>query len=237
MNAAWLAWLSPALDVAVLIGLAVTWWQLRRDPSAAWQAYEARLRELQEQLRLLVVQAEGEARDLDRRLAARAEQLEALAESAGVTGAAQPVSRAGELGPLPFAAASSERSGATSARLRATQVPAGVGAYAGGAVASVGASASAAASGTAAAATTATAARDDAAGSELSLAQRVQQLAAARTPIAEIARRLSLPVAEARVLAGLTTGGLASAARASEPSVRPGVATPAAAAVTRELGS
>jgi hypothetical protein len=61
----------------------------------------------------------------------------------------------------------------------------------------------------------------------MSLAERVQQLAATRTPIAEIARRLSLPIAEARVLAGLTTGGLTSDG-APEASRR---ATPAHAAV------
>ena len=76
-----LAWSGPALDALVLIGLAVTWVQLRRDPTVAWHEYEERLRELQESLRLLVVQAEGEARDLDRRLAAHAEQLGGLADS------------------------------------------------------------------------------------------------------------------------------------------------------------
>ena len=60
-----LAWSGPALDALVLLGLAATWWQLRRDPTAAWREYEARLRELQESLRLLVLQAEGEARDLE----------------------------------------------------------------------------------------------------------------------------------------------------------------------------
>ena len=77
-----LAWGSPALDVVVILGLAATLWQLRRDPTAAWREYEERLREMQENLRLLVLQAEGEARDLDRRLAAHAEQLQSLAGAA-----------------------------------------------------------------------------------------------------------------------------------------------------------
>jgi len=147
---AMLVWAGPALDVLVLIGLGMTWWQLRSDPSAAWSAYEVKLRELQEGLRLLVVQAEGEARDLDKRLAAHAEQLRGLADSS-----------------IPPPAA---RRAATPAAPEPASAPAAP---------------------------------------APSLAERVQQLAAARTPIAEIARRLSLPVAEARVLAGLTTGGAA----------------------------
>jgi hypothetical protein len=144
-------WVGPLLDVAVLAAVGVVLWQLRRDPSAAWSAQEARLRELHEGLRLLVVQAEGEARELDRRLAAHAQQLTTSGDAASV---------------------------ASPARRKA---------------ASPGKAAS----------------PSDPAPAPASLAERVQQLAAARTPIAEIARRLSLPVAEARVLAGLTTGAAA----------------------------
>jgi hypothetical protein len=142
-----LVWMGPALDALVIVGLGIISWQLRRDPGAAWNAYEAKLRELQEGLRLLVMQAEGEARELDKRLAAHAEQLRALAE-------------------IPSPAPAARRAGAPGAGEPVTP-PAP------------------------------------------SLAERVQQLAAARTPIAEIARRLALPIAEARVLAGLTTGGAA----------------------------
>ncbi|MBM4265689.1 MAG: hypothetical protein FJ144_03575 [Deltaproteobacteria bacterium] len=67
-------------DVAVIVALAVVLWRFRGDPTKAWSEYEARLRELQENLRLLVAQAEGEARALDKRLAAYAEQLDRAAE-------------------------------------------------------------------------------------------------------------------------------------------------------------
>jgi len=152
---AMLAWGGPVLDGLVVLGLGVTLWLLRRDPSAAWQAYEVKLREMQESLRLLVLQAEGEARELDKRLAAHAEQMQALSESSSAAGGRMRASAGEERPPPPTP----------------------------------------------------------------SLAERVQQLAAARTPIAEIARRLSLPIAEARVLAGLTTGGAAyaSAVGASRP--------------------
>lgn len=190
-----LAWSGPALDALVLIGLAATWLQLRRDPTVAWREYEARLRELQESLRLLVVQAEGEARDLDRRLAAHAEQLAGLADSPAeaptktaraakdkprVTDEERLAPRASDDEPRLAPRASDDEP-------RLTPLAAAM----------------------AAAATVPTppplpSARKP----EASLAERVQQLAAAQTPIAEIARRLSLPIAEARVLAGLTTGGL-----------------------------
>lgn len=148
-----LGWSAPALDLAGLAALVTVLWQLRRDPTAAWRDYEAKLRELQESLRLLVLQAEGEARELDRRLAAHADELRVLHDA----GAASAPATASEV-----------------ARSESRPVNADV--------------------------------------PVVSLAERVQQLAAARTPIAEIARRLSLPVAEARVLAGLTTGGIAFAA-------------------------
>lgn len=157
-----LGWASgPALDVAVLAALGAVLWQLRRDPTAAWRDYETRLRELQESLRLLVLQAEGEARELDRRLAAHADELRALRDDAPASPGAAPQ--------------------AAPARPYASAV------------------------------------QDAPAAPVASLAERVQQLAAARTPIAEIARRLSLPVAEARVLAGLTTGGLAFATPGATP--------------------
>src|SRR5690606_19848907 len=75
-----LPWVGPLLDVIVLGALAAIGWRLRRDPSVAWQACEAKLREAQEGLKLLVLQAEGEARELDRRLAAHAAQIEAASE-------------------------------------------------------------------------------------------------------------------------------------------------------------
>lgn len=200
-----LAWAGPILDVAVVLGLAATWWQLRRDPTVAWHEYEQRLRELQESLRLLVVQAEGEARELDRRLAAHAEELGGLtserprgrdgaasdrvAARAGKSPAGPPVkpSRGGDeplITPLAAAMAAAATAPVTSAKTSAPAAP-------------------------------------DAPAPAASLAERVQQLAAVHTPIAEIARRLSLPIAEARVLAGLTTGGLGFGA---SPPAAPGKA-------------
>lgn len=178
-----LAWSGPALDALVLIGLAVTWVQLRRDPTVAWHEYEERLRELQESLRLLVVQAEGEARDLDRRLAAHAEQLGGLADSP----ADAPAKAARVQRDKPRVTDEERRHAPREDEPRMTPLAAAM-----------------AATATAPTPPPLPSARKP----EASLAERVQQLAAAQTPIAEIARRLSLPIAEARVLAGLTTGGL-----------------------------
>lgn len=157
-----LGWSGPVLDLAGLAALGAVLWQLRRDPTAAWREYEGKLRELQENLRLLVLQAEGEARELDRRLAAHADELRTL-RGEGAAAASMPPTVTGE--------------------------PAG---------------------------------GSPSATPAMSLAERVQQLAAARTPITEIARRLSLPVAEARVLAGLTTGGLAYGATPAGTRSTPG---------------
>ncbi len=175
-----LGWSGPALDLAGLVALGAVLWQLRRDPTAQWRDYEAKLRELQESLRLLVLQAEGEARELDRKLAAHADELRTLRDDAPAAPVAGPKA--------------------------------------------------------AAASTYANAVNEAPAAPVASLAERVQQLAAARTPIAEIARRLSLPVAEARVLAGLTTGGLAFAPPGATPrpareakSTEQGAATPGVA--------
>ncbi|MEW6271331.1 MAG: hypothetical protein AB1689_18780, partial [Thermodesulfobacteriota bacterium] len=68
------AWSGIVVDgalVALLVGILV---RLRRDPGEGLAATEARLRELHDGLRLLVTQAQGEARELDRRLAERAER-------------------------------------------------------------------------------------------------------------------------------------------------------------------
>jgi len=183
-----LGWSGPALDVAGLVALGVVLWQLRQDPTAAWQEYESRLRELQESLRLLVLQAEGEARELDGKLAARADELRALHDG--------PTAATGG-GP-----AASARSVERAVRARAQ---------------SFGGAATEAGSPPSGSDTTGSAGANVPATAAASLAERVQQLAAARTPVAEIARRLSLSVAEARVLAGLTTGGLAYAAAAARP--------------------
>jgi hypothetical protein len=190
-----LAWSGPALDALVLIGLAVTWFQLRHDPTVAWREYEERLRELQESLRLLVLQAEGEARDLDRRLAAHAEHLGEMSSERGAKSTPK------DSRPRVTDEAPSTIPHAADDEPRITPLAAAV-------------------------AATATVPPPPAPKkSAPSLAERVQQLAAAQTPIAEIARRLSLPIAEARVLAGLTTGGLGFG-----PAPAPGAAPTARAA-------
>jgi hypothetical protein len=199
-----LAWAGPGLDVAVLLGLAATWWQLRRDPTVAWRDYEDRLRELQESLRLLVVQAEGEARDLDRRLAAHAEQLGDLTSERETIRPARPAERLAKSERAPKEApkkdAPKERPRPAEDEPRITPLAAAM----------------------AATATVTPPPPLPLAAAQIqppSLAERVQQLAAAQTPIAEIARKLSLPIAEARVLAGLTTGslGLGAGSAASAP--------------------
>lgn len=202
--------LGPILDAAVVIGLAATWLQLRRDPTVAWREYEERLRELQESLRLLVVQAEGEARDLDRRLAARAEQLGEL------TASERGRARDGAAAERPAERAAKSPRAPKDAPRPAEDEPR---------ITPLAAAMAAAATATASASAAAPAARPQptAPVPSASLAERVQQLAAAQTPISEIARRLSLPIAEARVLAGLTTGGLGfGAAAPAAPGKAPG---------------
>ena len=71
MMATVVTWMGPGLDAAVLLLLAVLVWRLGRDPGAAWAEREARLRTIFDDLRALVAQSEGLARDLDERLAGR----------------------------------------------------------------------------------------------------------------------------------------------------------------------
>jgi hypothetical protein len=220
-----LAWAGPGLDVAVLLGLAATWWQLRRDPTVAWRAYEERLRELQESLRLLVMQAEGEARDLDRRLAAHAEQLGELTSEhetsrpAAASGreTARPAAASERETPRPAASSEREtRAARPSERAAKTERPPREQPRPAEDEPRITPLAAA----MAAAATIGTPPPLPVAPIQPpSLAERVQQLASAQTPIAEIARKLSLPIAEARVLAGLTTGslGLGAGAGAATP--------------------
>jgi hypothetical protein len=73
-----LIWVAPALDVAVVALLAAVLWQLRRDPTAAFDARERRLGEILEELRVLVAQSDGVARELDGALASREQALRAL---------------------------------------------------------------------------------------------------------------------------------------------------------------
>jgi len=73
-----MTWVGPCLDVAVVGLLAAVLWRLGRDPVAAWGEREARLQTIFEELRGLVAQSEGLARDLDEKLAERERRLRAL---------------------------------------------------------------------------------------------------------------------------------------------------------------
>lgn len=73
-----MTWIGPALDVAAVALLAAVLWRLGRDPSAAWSEREMRLQTIFDDLRGLVAQSEGLARDLDDKLAGREMRLRAL---------------------------------------------------------------------------------------------------------------------------------------------------------------
>lgn len=76
---------GPTLDVAAVALLAAVLWRLGRDPGAAWAEREARLQTIFDDLRTLVAQSEGLARDLDGKLAGREERLKALLAEAEST--------------------------------------------------------------------------------------------------------------------------------------------------------
>lgn len=80
-----MTWVGPALDVAAVALLAAVLWRLGRDPGAAWAEREARLQTIFDDLRTLVAQSEGLARDLDGKLAGREERLKALLAEAETT--------------------------------------------------------------------------------------------------------------------------------------------------------
>jgi hypothetical protein len=80
-----MAWTGPTVDVAAVVLLAAVLWRLGRDPGAAWGEREARLQTIFDDLRTLVAQSEGLARDLDGKLAGREERLQALLAEARTT--------------------------------------------------------------------------------------------------------------------------------------------------------
>jgi hypothetical protein len=92
------------LDAVAITLLAALLWRLRRDPTAAWQAHEERLRQLFESLRLLAAQSEGVARDLDGALGAHEERLRTLLADARRSAA--PAARAAEVVTRPAETAS-----------------------------------------------------------------------------------------------------------------------------------
>jgi hypothetical protein len=91
MMATMMIWVGPVLDVLAVALLTAVVWRLGRDP----EAREARLQAIFDDLRTLVAQSEGLARDLDGKLAAREERLQALlSEARAVTSAARTVAAA-----------------------------------------------------------------------------------------------------------------------------------------------
>jgi hypothetical protein len=87
MMGAVMTWVGPTLDAVVVVLLAAVLWRLGREPAAAWSACEARLQTIFDDLRTLVAQSEGLARELDGTLVGHAERLRALlAEAQAVTG-------------------------------------------------------------------------------------------------------------------------------------------------------
>lgn len=80
-----MTWAGPTLDVLVVALLAALLWRLGREPGAAWGEREARLRAIFDDLRTLVAQSEGLARDFDHTLAGREERLRALLAEAQTT--------------------------------------------------------------------------------------------------------------------------------------------------------
>ena len=90
-----LTWVGPGLDLLAVALLGAVLWRLGSDPAAAWGAREERLRAIFGELRGLVAQSEGLARELDAKLATREERLRALlAELASALPAAR--ARGGE---------------------------------------------------------------------------------------------------------------------------------------------
>jgi hypothetical protein len=111
-----MTWIGPVLDVVAVVLLTAVLWRLGRDPGAAstaWGEREARLQTIFDDLRALVAQSEGLARDLDAKLAVREERLQAL------LGAAEAATRAETAASTRGAAAADA---AAAAPLRANRV-------------------------------------------------------------------------------------------------------------------
>ena len=71
-----------AIDVILIVLVGILMHRLMRDPTRIWQEREERLREIYAALRLLVSQAEGQARTLDEALAKQAQRLRELVDEA-----------------------------------------------------------------------------------------------------------------------------------------------------------
>ncbi len=84
-----MTWIGPVLDVATAALLGLVLWRLGREPGSGWSERETRLQAIFADLRALVAQSEGLARDLDDKLAGRETRLTALlAEAQAMLGGA-----------------------------------------------------------------------------------------------------------------------------------------------------
>lgn len=169
-----LSWAGPTLDLAALALCAAVLWRLGRDPGAGWAEREARLQAIFDDLRGLVAQSEGLARDLDEKLAGRETRLRALlgeAQSALAEGGVEP--------------GSARRAQRSEERVPAPQ-----------AKPAVAPAANAAAAGTRPAPATAAADAEE-------IAERIEELADGGTAVEEIARRVGVAPAEVRLVIGL----------------------------------
>lgn len=93
-----------AIDVFLIALVGVLLHRLTKDPTKAWQAREERLTAIHDSLRLLVSQAEGQARTLDADLTVHTERLRGLLEQAAelrVPTAAPPKTAARREDPAP----------------------------------------------------------------------------------------------------------------------------------------
>ena len=172
-----LAWAGPTLDLAALALCAAVLWRLGRDPGAGWAEREARMQAIFDDLRALVAQSEGLARDLDEKLAGRETRLKALlgeAQSALAEGGVEP--------------GSARRAPRGEDRPPAPQVKAAV---------------APAASPAASAAADPRAAQATAAADAEEIAERIEELADGGTGVEEIARRVGVAPAEVRLVIGL----------------------------------
>ncbi len=170
-----MTWVGPGLDVATVVLLAAVLWRFGREPGAAWRERETRLQTIFDELRAVVAQSEGLARDLDEKLAAREARLRAL------VGAVETAIAGSGVEP-----GSAQRSARPDARAQAGagETPVTVGRAA---------SASAAASDTAGVPVLET---DN-------IADRIETLAEGGTAVEEIARRVGVAAAEVRLVIGL----------------------------------
>jgi hypothetical protein len=183
-----MTWVGPVLDVAAVVLLALVLWRLGRDPGTAWAEREARLRTIFDELRALVAQSEGLARDLDAKLAARESRLATL-----LGAAERALSDRDVTASMPIGAASVARAGAANAPSAGP--------------ANAWSTGPAIPPSTAPATSASTALPPEA--DPAATAQRIEVLADAGIAIEEIARRVGVAPAEVRLVIGLKAARIA----------------------------